>query len=318
MHALAARGVTKRFGPRTALAGIDLSVEAGCRHAILGPNGSGKSTLFRIAATLLELDSGTLSIFDSDCAMASATVRRTIGVVFQNPSLDAKLTAIENLMYAGRLYGLSRARARTRAMELLERFAVLDRKDDRVEELSGGLARRVEIGKAMVHSPRLLLLDEPSTGLDPTARLDLVRALDELRVEGVTVLFTTHLFDEADAADVVTILDRGKVVANGAPTVLKAELGGVVLRVTSRDEERCLLALRSVSQDSPRRVGAEFVLGGDGIEKHASAVAERLGPALEHLEIARPSLDDVFARATGRTFHMSERSRAKDDEEGSP
>lgn len=303
--ALEAVGLVKRFGERTALASIDLSIPTRTRHAILGPNGSGKSTLFRIAATLLRPDAGTIRIAGFDAITHAERIRREIGVVFQRPSLDGKLTALENLGFAGRIHGLSRAEARERALVLLERLEVLDRRDDRVDTLSGGLARRVEIAKALLPHPSLLLLDEPSTGLDPNARERLRTHLRALAKDGVTVIQTTHLFDEADDCDAVTILDRGQVVAHGEPKALAAEVGDTVLRVSGRDPIRARDALLAATADPPREIAGEWQSSCRDPAAAAAEVARALGADLLRLEIARPSLADLFARRTGHTFDTS-------------
>lgn len=306
--ALDASGLVKRFGERTALAAIDLSIPTRTRHAILGPNGSGKSTLFRIAATLLRPDAGTIRIAGFDAVTDSDRVRREIGVVFQRPSLDGKLTALENLGFAGRIHGLSRTEARERALALLERLEVADRRDDRVDTLSGGLARRIEIAKALLPRPSLLLLDEPSTGLDPNARARLQSHLRALRDDGVTVIQTTHLFDEADDCDAVTILDRGKVVAHGEPKALAAEVGDIVLRVAGRDPIRARDALIAATGETPRGIAGEWQASCRDPAASAAQVARALGTDLLRLEIARPSLADLFASRTGHTFDTSAES----------
>lgn len=271
-------------------------------HAILGPNGSGKSTLFRLATTLLAPDGGELEVDGIDAQRSPQEVRKRIGVVFQKPSLDGKLTALENLAFAGRIHGLSRSEARTRALAELERLGVRDRANDRVDELSGGLARRVEIAKALLPRPSLLILDEPSTGLDPLARMQLRDRLTALARDGVTVLLTTHLLDEADEAESVTILDRGRVVAVGDPRRLAESLGGAMLRVIGRDESRARAALAAATGAEPSVVGRHLQVSCADPGAAAARIARELGDDLRKLEITRPSLGDVFARATGRDF----------------
>jgi ABC-2 type transport system ATP-binding protein len=304
--ALHARGLVKRFGDRTALDGVEFEVAPATRHALLGPNGSGKSTLFRIAATLLVPDAGSLTLAGIDALADPSAARRALGVVFQRASLDGKLGALENLCYAGRMHGMSRGAARQRGLELLDRFGIAERANDRVETLSGGTQRRVEIAKALLHRPRILLLDEPSTGLDPTARETLASALADLAATGVTVCYTTHLFDEAENAERVTILDRGRVVAHGEPRELAASLGGAMLRARGRDLERARQAVEEAASAAPRRLGDAWIAPCSDPGAAAARVAGALGGALDHLEITRPSLADVFARATGHAFESAE------------
>ena len=202
--------------------------------AFLGPNGSGKTTLFRLLSTLIPLQSGVIKILGSDVLRDTTQVRRQIGVVFQAPSLDKKLTAAENLWHQGHLYGLSGRELKDRCSEMLERLGVADRARDRVETLSGGLRRRVELAKGLLHRPRVLLLDEPSTGLDPAARSDLWHYLSGLaRNAGVTIALTTHLLDEAEKADRLAILHAGKIVACDTPAALRATVGGDSITLTS-------------------------------------------------------------------------------------
>jgi ABC-2 type transport system ATP-binding protein len=197
---------------------VPFEVGEGEMFALLGPNGGGKTTLFRILSTLYPPTEGTARIFGHDVGSEAAQVRSRIGVVFQSPSLDRKLTVRENLKHQGRLYGLSGRALASRIDLVMERLGVRDRDGDRVETLSGGLQRRVELAKGLLHEPRLLLLDEPSVGLDPGARHDLWTYLDELRRESnVTLLVTTHLVDEADRADRVAILRKGEIAAIGTP-----------------------------------------------------------------------------------------------------
>ncbi|MEO8584716.1 MAG: ABC transporter ATP-binding protein, partial [Acidobacteriota bacterium] len=234
--AVEARSLSRSFGARAALTDVSFSVARGEIFALLGPNGGGKTTLFRILATLLPPGAGSFSIDGLDPASAGRDVRRRLGVVFQAPSLDKKLTVEENLVLQAALYSLSGPPLRTKIGKLLATFGLEDRARDLVETLSGGLARRVEIAKALLHAPPVLLLDEPSTGLDPGARRDLVGLLGSLARGGTAVLLTTHLFEEAEAAHRIGILDRGRLLALDTPAALKATVGGDVVTVEAKDE----------------------------------------------------------------------------------
>ena len=299
--------LTHHYGGRVALHELTLAVNAGEIVALLGPNGSGKTTLFRILSTLVPPQEGKASIFAHDLADASGReqVRRRIGVVFQNPALDKQLTAEENLTYHGHLYGLRGGELRERVRELLRRVDLLDRAGERIGTFSGGMRRRVELAKGMIHRPQLMLLDEPSTGLDPVARGQVWKYLDEVRRgDGVTVLLTTHLMDEADRCDRVAIMDAGRLVAFDSPTALKERIGGDVITLATRDPAAVRAVLKQqfgidadaatdaavVRFERPR--GHEFV----------PALIEALPGLVDSVSVGKPTLEDVFVHMTGRRF----------------
>ena len=323
-------GLGRSYGDRLALDGVSFDVAEGELFALLGPNGGGKSTLFKLLSTLLPPSSGTFRVDGIAPSGSLRELRRRLGVVFQSPSLDRKLTVLENLLVHGAVLGLGGAPLRARAVELLARMEVADRAGDRVETLSGGLARRVEIAKALLHAPKVLLLDEPSTGLDPLARRSLRALLRELARSGTTVLLTTHLFDEAEEANRIGLLDRGRLVALGTPADLKREVGGEVLvLIAESDEEAARLAAdvaaaldsgiaappgldvaraldaRADACAPSRRVGA---LG--ATVRIESPDAPSLVPSLSaafagrfrSLSVGAPSLEDVFVDRTGHSF----------------
>ena len=295
--AVHAEGVAHRYGDHQALAGVDFSVGRGERRGFLGPNGSGKSTLFKLLATILPLGAGKVSVFGQDLAKDFPAIRRRIGVVFQSPALDRKLSVRENLTYGGHLQGMRGRALAARVDEMLAVGNLADRANDVVGTLSGGLRRRVEIAKGLLHAPDLVLLDEPSTGLDPSARQDLWAFLRAQ--QGLTVLFTTHLMEEAEEADRLTILDRGKVVAEGAPDDLRAELGGEVLQIHCADAEQlgpevdALLGVQA--QVLPGVVRVEH----DHAHRLVAQVVDRFGDRLQRVSVAPPSLEDVFIARTG-------------------
>ena len=218
------------YGDRRALQDISFQIGRGERFALLGPNGSGKSTLLRILSTLLRPSSGTATVEGLDTTTHPGAVRNRLGVVFQAPGLDGKLSVSENLRFQGYLFGLSGRKLAARVDQVLEQFALESRRRDRVETLSGGLKRRAELAKALLHRPALLLLDEPSTGLDPAARRNFWGLLDRLHDEGgLTIVLTTHLMDEAERCGRVALLDQGRTVAEDTPAALKKELGETVV-----------------------------------------------------------------------------------------
>lgn len=296
-------GLLHDYGSRRALGGIDLSVGRGEIFGILGPNGGGKTTLFRILATLIRPTGGRAAILGHDVVREARQVRAAIGVVFQSPALDRKLTVRENLAAQGRLYGLAGRRLKERLEEMLRRVGLSDRGDDRVEILSGGLRRRAEIAKGVLHRPPLLLLDEPSSGLDPGARRDLWALLDEMRArDSVTILLTTHFVDEAERCDRLALLCAGRLVACGTPAALKSEVGGDVIVIATRAPE----ALRD---DLERRFGpgARVVDGTVRLERpsgHALVprIVEAFADRIDALTLGKPTLLDVFIHKTGQRF----------------
>jgi ABC-2 type transport system ATP-binding protein len=226
------------YGKRTALNGISFSVHAGEIFALLGPNGSGKTTLFRILSTLMLPSGGRALVGGFDASKQPDQVRRRIGVVFQAQSVDVKLTAAENLWHQGHLYGLRGSELKQRIAAMLRHVALADRADERVETFSGGMQRRVELAKGLMHHPSVLLLDEPTTGLDPGARRDLWQYLHELRSqEHVSVIVTTHLMEEAERCDRLAILSQGEIVALGTPAELRSQIGGDVILLETEDAE---------------------------------------------------------------------------------
>jgi ABC-2 type transport system ATP-binding protein len=292
---------------RPALAGVDFQVAAGEIFGFLGPNGGGKTTLFRLLATLARPESGSLHVFGADLATQAREVRRRLGVVFQSPSLDLQLTVRENLVHQGHLHGLGGRDLAARIAAGLERFGVTERADQRTKELSGGLRRRVEIAKALLHQPRLLVLDEPSTGLDPGARHDLWETLEELRAQGVTVLLTTHFMEEGDRCDRLVLLSRGTIVAEGAPAALKAEIGGDVVTVTGltgRDPGELAREIAALNPElSPVVQGGAVRLERERGHELAARLTEALPGRIDSVTVARPSLEDIFLRRTGHRLY---------------
>ena len=301
--ALVVDAVSHRYGARLALDDVSLSVTAGEMFALLGPNGGGKTTLFRIIATLLRPGSGRVSVFGHDVAASAAAVRRCIGVVFQAPALDARLTVAENLVHHGHLYGMRGAPLRARVHEALVRVRLDDRRDDLVRSLSGGLARRAEIAKALLPEPSLLLLDEPTTGLDPGVREELWRDLKGLRTAmGTTLVLTTHLMDEAAACDRVALLDRGRLVLEGRPDDLTSALGGDVITIEARDAARLAESLGPRFGLSAAVVDDVIRIERERAHEFVGRLVEAFPGEIRSIRVSRPTLQDVFVHHTGHRF----------------
>ncbi|HYP54541.1 MAG TPA: ABC transporter ATP-binding protein [Pyrinomonadaceae bacterium] len=302
--AVEARELSHSYDGRArALDAVSFRVSAGEIFGLLGPNGGGKTTLFRVLSTELVPVSGAAFVFGFDAACQPSEVRRRSGIVFQSQSLDGKLTVRENLRHQGHLYGLRGAALKSRIDETLARFRVADRAGEHVEKLSGGLRRRVEIARAVLHRPRLLLLDEPTTGLDPPSRRDLVEYLRELRdAEGVSVVWTTHALDEAETCDRVAILDAGRLVALDTPAALRSEIGGDIVSAETRDAEGLREKIRE-------RFGVEATVVGSAVRvecerghEFVARLVEAFPSEVESVTLSRPTLEDVFIRRTGRRF----------------
>ncbi|HYG74357.1 MAG TPA: ATP-binding cassette domain-containing protein [Planctomycetota bacterium] len=296
-------GLTHRYGERLALTNLSFSVRKGEIFGLLGPNGGGKTTTFRILSTLIRPTSGTARITGFDLITQAHDVRRSIGVVFQAPSLDKKLTAYENLMHQGHLYGMSGKALKDRILHLLNRVKLADRANEYVERFSGGMRRRVELAKGLLHNPQILILDEPSTGLDPGARHDLWHYLGQLsREDGVTSLLTTHYMEEAAHCHRLAILNKGELVALDTPDNLRAIIGGDVITIQASEPEKLQAEIRE-----KLNVDARLMNGVLRIEQAAGhELVSRLGSALagrmESMTLSKPTLEDVFIRKTGHTF----------------
>jgi ABC-2 type transport system ATP-binding protein len=293
--------LSHRYGEREALATLNLDVAAGDMFGLLGPNGSGKSTLFRLICTIMPLQSGSIRVFGFDVATQQTMVRRQIGVVFQNPALDKQLTVRENLDCHGRLFGLRGAKLSRRIEALTHRLNLTERLSDLVHTLSGGMRRKVELAKALLPEPKLLLLDEPSTGLDVTARLELWSLLQEMRSkQEVSIVLTTHLMDEADRCDRLAILDKGRLLAHNTPDQLKHELGGDVITFTGPQVDQLKSAVEGKLGVSVTRVGRLLRLERPEAHLFIPRLIDAVPGMIDSVSVGRPTLDDVFIRMTGR------------------
>ena len=303
MFPIEVENLSHAYGDRTALADVSFRIGTGEIFAFLGPNGSGKTTLFKILATLIPMGCGEVTLLGHNLVSEASRVRRHLGVVFQHPSLDLKLTVAENLRHHGHLYGIWGADLKHRIRSVLKQQELTGRAGDLVETLSGGLRRRAELAKTLLHQPRLLLLDEPSTGLDPIARRNLLESLKDLRKTGeVTVVLTTHMLDEAETCDRIGILNSGELVAIGTPDELKSQVSGDVVIVDSPVPEQ--LAPRI-----SRRFGCEVTSVGDMLHiecdhghEFVRDIVAAFPSEIDSARYGKPTLEDVFIKLTGRHF----------------
>lgn len=301
-RALDIADVRFRYNDHEAVRGVSFEVASGEVFALLGPNGSGKTTLFRLISTLIPLQQGAIEIFGRDVRRDVALVRSMLGVVFQAPSLDKKLTVLENLWYHGRLYGLRGAILRQRASEMLERLGLTEKTKALVETLSGGQRRRVELAQSMLHQPRMLLLDEPSTGLDPGARIDLWHYFATLKEAGVTIVLTTHLLEEAARADRIGIMHQGELVALDTPLALQASIGGDTILIRATDATAVAEEIKQRFDLIPTLLDGTVRLEHPNGASWIPKLMEGLGSRIESITLGKPTLEDVFVARTGHRF----------------
>lgn len=301
--AIAVEALRQTYGERVALDGVSFGVRRGELFGLLGPNGGGKTTLFKILSTLVRPSGGDAKVFGRSVVRQAAAVRRSLGVVFQQPSLDGKLTVQENLIHHGHLYGMSGAALKERAFAVMQRLGILDRAGDIVETLSGGLQRRAELAKALLHRPPLLILDEPSTGLDPGARRDFVQYLRQLsQDEGATVVLTTHYMEEAERCDRIALLHRGELVGSGTPDELKQRVGGDVVVIQSPDPAALAEKIRHRFGIEPQIVDGSLRVERERGHDFVRDVVEAFPAEVTLVTYGKPTLEDVFIRLTGHRF----------------
>jgi ABC-2 type transport system ATP-binding protein len=292
-----------RYGDRVALANVSFEVKKGEIFGLLGPNGGGKSTLFRILSTMMVPTEGRAILAGHDVVRNPAEVRRHVGVVFQTQSLDKALTVEENLRSQGHLHGLSGVVLRERMASAMDRLGLADRRKDLVETLSGGLRRRVEIAKALLHRPQVLLMDEASSGLDPAARRDLSRHVENLRdQEGVTILLTTHILEEADRCDRLALLHQGVIVAHGSPGELRARIGGDVVVLETADAQSLAGRIEQRFHVQPNVMDGHLRVEIPNGHRFITEVVEAFPGSIESVGLHKPTLEDVFVRETGASI----------------
>jgi ABC-2 type transport system ATP-binding protein len=304
-----ARGLVKRYGDVEAVRGIDLTVHTGETFGFLGPNGAGKSTTIKILCTLANPTAGEASVAGFDVVRERAAVRRNIGLVFQDQTLDTYLSAERNLRFHGELYGVPRAVIAERSKQVLEMVGLWDRRDARVSTFSGGMKRRLEIARGLLHSPRVLFLDEPTVGLDPQTRLSIWNYLGELRRrEAITIFMTTHYMDEAEHCDRIAIINEGSIIALDTPDALKASVGTDRVQISTADDEAAIAALAQMFEITGERRDAQVTFHVADGERFVPRLFAELPVPIRSVSVARPSLDDVFLTYTGTTIRDAEAS----------
>jgi ABC-2 type transport system ATP-binding protein len=303
MPAIAVRNLAKAYGTRRALDGISFSVEPGEVFGFLGPNGAGKTTTINILCTLLSATSGTAEIAGLDCAKQPDEVRASIGLVFQDTTLDFDLTAYENLEFHAHLYRLPRSEIRRRIADMLEVVGLADRMRDPIRQFSGGMRRRLELARGLLHRPRVLFLDEPTLGLDPQTRSRIWKFVGEIRRrEQVTVFLTSHYMAEAEPCDRIAIIDRGRIVALDTPEALRATVGKDVITLATADDAMAAAELERAFGIRPRREDGLLVVEAPRGDELAPRLIRALTVSVRSVAVRRPTLDDVFLEFTGHAI----------------
>jgi len=301
------RGLEKKYAEIHAIRGIDLDVARGEVFGFLGPNGAGKSTTIKILCTLAEPTAGTASVAGHDVVSARDEVRSHIGLVFQETTLDDYLTAYRNLSFHGELYDVPSRELPTRIEETMRMVGLWDRKDSVVGTFSGGMKRRLEIARGLVHAPKVLFLDEPTIGLDPQTRASIWGYIRDLKKEHDTTIFmTTHYMDEAEHCDRIAIMDEGKIACVDTPAKLKASVGKDQIRLKTRDDEAAIAAIKSKFDIDAKALDASVIFGVDAGEEFLPKLFAELGVPVLSASVACPSLDDVFLHYTGRAMRDAE------------
>lgn len=307
--------VSHAYGSHQALKDVSFNVQEHAFFGLLGPNGSGKTTLFRIISSLLAPDSGTCSVMGHDTIQAPKKVRMNLGVVFQQPSLDEALTIRQNLSFHGALYALGGSELKARIESLSQKLQIQDRLDSRVSQLSGGLKRRADLVRGLLHQPRLLLLDEPTTGLDPIARHDFWQLLSSIRKEeGITMILATHLLDEAESCDDVVIMDTGNITVQGNPETLRKNLGDKMLWLTSADPSELARRLQDEFGFDASEVDGSLCIKEDRAVQALPTLYDAMPGLIESATVRNPTLEDVFLMYAHRSYS----SAHKDIEPAAP
>lgn len=307
MTIIRVENLTKRFGPITAVDGISFDVEEGTIFGFLGPNGAGKTTTINILCTLLLPTSGTAFINGHDCVKEPSEVRRSIGIVFQDPTIDKDLTAYENLLFHAYLYNINKRDIKKRIEELLHFVGLYERRNDLVKKFSGGMKRRLEVARGLMHSPKVLFLDEPTLGLDPQTRTNLWEFITELPSKSnVTVFMTTHYMEEAEVCNRIAIIDTGRIIALGSPEELKKTIGGDVIFIKTKDNKKAKEEIERVFGLRVSERENELFLTALRGDTCIPEIIRTIGEKVLSVRLQRPTLNDVFLKLTGREIRTEE------------
>jgi len=299
--------LVKRFGNITAVDDISFEVEEGTIFGFLGPNGAGKTTTINILCTLLAPSSGKASIAGHDCMEEASGVRRAIGIVFQDTTLDKDLTAYENLIFHAYLYDVPRSEMKKRVADVLRFVDLYDRKDDLVKKFSGGMKRRLEVARGLIHQPRVLFLDEPTLGLDPQSRSNLWEFITKLpEMHNVTIFMTTHYMEEAEVCNTIAIIDNGKIIAVGTPDELKKTIGGDVVYMTTTDNATAKSEIKSLFNIDASEKQNELYMTCSRGDTCIPEIIRTLGDKVISVRLQRPTLNDVFLKLTGKTIRQED------------
>lgn len=313
MSIIQVHNLVKRYNGLTAVAGISFEVRQGELFGFLGPNGAGKTTTINILCTLLSATDGTSFVNGYDCRKNPSDVRASIGLVFQEYTLDNDLTAYENLKFHCYLYNMARKKAEERIEEILSVVDLHDRKDDLVKRFSGGMKRRLEIARGLLHRPKVLFLDEPTLGLDPQTRKNIWTFINDLRkTEGITVFMTTHYMDEAEVCDRIAIIDHGRIIALGTPDELKKKIKGDTIYIKTSDDENAVREIEVKFALKPTRLHDGIALNVDSGDKFIPKIFEGLSTEILSVNLKKPTLDDVFIYLTGREIRIENNSKGSE------
>jgi ABC-2 type transport system ATP-binding protein len=303
MSIITVENLSKRFGELAAVDGISFEVEKGTIFGFLGPNGAGKTTTINILCTLLSPTSGTARINGHDCMKGSAEVRKVIGIVFQDNTLDKELTAYENLLFHSYLYQIPKGVRKKRIEEALNFVGLFERRNEQVKKFSGGMKRRLEVARSIIHQPKVLFLDEPTLGLDPQSRTNLWEFIAKLpEQQDVTVFMTTHYMEEAEICNNIAIIDKGKIIASGSPEELKKSIGGDVIYLKTRNNAQAIDEIKTkLHIDAEERDGEVFISVTKG-DACIPTLITTLADMVVSVRLQRPTLNDVFLKLTGKAI----------------
>jgi ABC-2 type transport system ATP-binding protein len=307
MPIIKVENLVKKFGSIAAVQGVSFEVKEGTIFGFLGPNGAGKTTTINILCTLLSPTSGRAFIGGHDCMKEPSEVRKSIGIVFQDTTLDKDLTAYENLIFHAYLYSVPREEIRQRVENVMKFVELYERKDDLVKKFSGGMKRRLEVARGLIHRPRVLFLDEPTLGLDPQSRASLWKFITELpRKHNVTIFMTTHYLEEAEVCDTITVIDNGKIIAMGTPEDLKKTVGGDTVSLTTTDNGFAKSEIKKLFDMDVVEEGDALYVTCEKVDTCIPEIIRTLGEKVISVTVQRPTLNDVFLKLTGKTIREEE------------